>query len=57
MELANAYTELNDPRLQEELFRTQLAGLSEGRQHGQDGHDFVRALKVACLRRVVWDRH
>jgi lysyl-tRNA synthetase class 2 len=28
MELANAYTELNDPRLQEELFRTQLAGLS-----------------------------
>jgi len=27
MELANAYTELNDPRLQEELFRTQLAGL------------------------------
>ncbi|MFM8702788.1 MAG: lysine--tRNA ligase, partial [Planctomycetia bacterium] len=27
MELANAYTELNDPDLQEELFRTQLAGL------------------------------
>jgi lysyl-tRNA synthetase class 2 len=33
MELANAYTELNDPDLQEELFRTQLAGLAaEGAQ-------------------------
>src|SRR5690606_35007324 len=29
MELANAYTELNDPRLQEQLFRTQLAGVPE----------------------------
>src|SRR5205807_894738 len=28
MELANAYTELNDPLLQEELFRAQLAGLA-----------------------------
>ncbi|MCA9079972.1 MAG: lysine--tRNA ligase, partial [Planctomycetaceae bacterium] len=29
MELANAYTELNDPKLQEELFRTQLEGQDE----------------------------
>src|SRR5262249_976960 len=29
IELANAYTELNDPLLQEELFRKQLAGLPE----------------------------
>jgi lysyl-tRNA synthetase class 2 len=29
MELANAYTELNDPDLQEQLFRTQLGGQRE----------------------------
>src|SRR6185437_14509233 len=29
MELANAYTELNDPSLQEQLFRRQLAGQKE----------------------------
>ncbi|MEX0715493.1 MAG: lysine--tRNA ligase, partial [Planctomycetaceae bacterium] len=46
MEVANAYTELNDPRLQEELFRTQLAGLSEEDSMAKMDHDFVRALKV-----------
>ncbi len=46
MELANAYTELNDPRLQEELFRTQLSGLSEDDSMAKMDHDFVRALKV-----------
>lgn len=46
MELANAYTELNDPRLQEELFRTQLAGLAEEDSMAKMDHDFVRALKV-----------
>lgn len=46
MELANAYTELNDPRLQEELFSTQLAGLSEEDSMAKMDHDFVRALKV-----------
>lgn len=46
MELANAYTELNDPRLQEELFQTQLAGLSEEDSMAKMDHDFVRALKV-----------
>jgi lysyl-tRNA synthetase class 2 len=46
MELANAYTELNDPRLQEELFRTQLAGQSEEDSMARMDHDFVRALKV-----------
>jgi lysyl-tRNA synthetase, class II len=46
MELANAYTELNDPRLQEELFRTQLAGLPEEDSMAKMDVDFVRALKV-----------
>jgi len=46
LELANAYTELNDPRLQEELFRTQLAGLPEEDSMAKMDHDFVRALKV-----------
>ncbi len=46
MELANAYTELNDPRLQEELFRTQLDGLSEEDSMAKMDHDFVKALKV-----------
>jgi lysyl-tRNA synthetase class 2 len=45
MELANAYTELNDPDLQEELFRTQLAGLSEEDSMAKMDHDFVRALR------------
>lgn len=46
MELANAYTELNDPRLQEDLFLTQLSGLSEEDSMAKMDHDFVRALKV-----------
>jgi lysyl-tRNA synthetase class 2 len=46
MELANAYTELNDPRLQEELFKTQLAGLPAEDSMAKMDHDFVRALKV-----------
>ncbi len=46
MELANAYTELNDPRLQEELFQTQLAGLAEEESMAKMDHDFIRALKV-----------
>ncbi len=46
MELANAYTELNDPRLQEELFRTQLAGLSADDSMARMDRDFIRALKV-----------
>lgn len=45
MEIANAYTELNDPDLQEELFRTQLAGLREEDSMAKMDHDFVRALR------------
>ena len=45
MELANAYTELNDPDLQESLFRTQLAGLSEEDSMAKMDHDFIRALR------------
>ena len=46
MEVANAYTELNDPRLQESLFRTQLAGLPDEESMAKMDHDFIRALKV-----------
>ncbi|HSG68855.1 MAG TPA: amino acid--tRNA ligase-related protein, partial [Planctomycetaceae bacterium] len=35
-----------DPRLQEELFATQLAGLSEEDSMAKMDHDFIRALKV-----------
>ncbi len=45
MEIANAYTELNDPDLQEELFRTQLEGLPEEDSMAKMDHDFVRALR------------
>ncbi len=45
MEIANAYTELNDPDLQEELFRTQLDGMAEEDSMARMDHDFVRALR------------
>lgn len=45
MELANAYTELNDPDLQEELFRTQLAGLPAEESMARMDTDFIRALR------------
>jgi lysyl-tRNA synthetase class 2 len=47
MELANAYTELNDPQLQEALFRNQLAGQKEEDSMAKMDDDFVRALKQA----------
>jgi lysyl-tRNA synthetase class 2 len=43
MELANAYTELNDPAVQEENFRQQLKGQEETMATMDD--DFVNALK------------
>jgi lysyl-tRNA synthetase class 2 len=45
MELANAYTELNDPDLQEKLFKTQLAGMSEEDSMAHMDTDFIRALR------------
>jgi lysyl-tRNA synthetase class 2 len=45
MELANAYTELNDPDLQEELFKTQLAGLPADESMARMDTDFIRALR------------
>jgi lysyl-tRNA synthetase class 2 len=45
MELANAYTELNDPITQECTFRQQLAGLPEEDSMAKMDDDFVRALK------------
>ena len=45
MEIANAYTELNDPDLQEALFKTQLEGQAEEDSMATMDHDFVRALR------------
>ncbi len=45
MEIANAYTELNDPDLQEQLFQTQLAGQKEEDSMAKMDHDFIRALR------------
>ncbi len=45
MELANAYTELNDPDLQEKLFLTQLDGLAEEESMAKMDQDFIRALR------------
>jgi lysyl-tRNA synthetase class 2 len=45
MEIANAYTELNDPDLQEQLFKTQLDGLPEEESMAKMDHDFIRALR------------
>jgi lysyl-tRNA synthetase class 2 len=45
MELANAYTELNDPITQEATFRQQLAGLPEDDSMARMDEDFVRALR------------
>jgi lysyl-tRNA synthetase class 2 len=45
MELANAYTELNDPEKQAETFRQQLAGLAEEDSMARMDEDFVRALR------------
>lgn len=47
MELANAYTELNDPDLQESLFRGQLAGQKAEDSMAVMDEDFVRALRHA----------
>jgi lysyl-tRNA synthetase class 2 len=47
MELANAYTELNDPVLQEKLLRQQLAGQNPEESMAKMDDDFVRALKHA----------
>ncbi|QEL16521.1 lysine--tRNA ligase [Limnoglobus roseus] len=45
MELANAYTELNDPITQEATFRRQLTGLSAEDSMAKMDEDFVRALR------------
>jgi lysyl-tRNA synthetase class 2 len=47
MELANSYTELNDPDLQLKIFTEQLAGANEEAQSFRAlDHDFIHALKV-----------
>ncbi|QDV82333.1 lysine--tRNA ligase [Planctomycetes bacterium TBK1r] len=47
MELANAYTELNDPDLQQKLFETQLEGQDDEESMAKMDHDFIRALRHA----------
>ncbi|MBV8677220.1 MAG: lysine--tRNA ligase [Planctomycetaceae bacterium] len=47
MELANAYTELNDPLLQERLLLEQLAGQRDEDSMAKMDGDFIRALKHA----------
>jgi len=44
MELANAYTELNDPLLQKKTFSAQLAGLKQEESMARMDHDFIDAL-------------
>ena len=47
MEIANAYTELNDPDVQERRFREQIAGVDEEEATFRTlDHDFLRALRV-----------
>lgn len=43
IELANAYTELNDPFVQEETFSKQLAGLKEDESMAKMDWDFINA--------------
>lgn len=45
MELANAYTELNDPITQEATFRQQVAGLPEEESMAKMDEEFIKALK------------
>jgi len=45
MEIANAYTELNDPAVQEANFRQQLKGEAEGETMRILDEDFLTALK------------
>ncbi len=45
MEVANAYTELNDPDLQEELFSRQLEGQPEEESMAKMDRDFLNALR------------
>jgi len=47
MEIANAYTELNDPEVQEQRFRQQLDGLDDEESTFRTlDEDFLRALRV-----------
>ncbi|MDY6914602.1 MAG: lysine--tRNA ligase [Planctomycetota bacterium] len=45
MEIANAYTELNDPAVQEENFRRQLRGEADGETMRVMDEDFITALR------------
>jgi lysyl-tRNA synthetase class 2 len=47
MELANAYTELNDPITQEQTFTQQLAGLPEEDSMAKMDRDFITAMRHA----------
>ncbi len=53
MELANAYTELNDPDLQEQLFSSQLQGQKEEDSMAKMDHDFIKALRYGMPRQAA----
>ncbi|GIT29024.1 MAG: hypothetical protein Ct9H300mP1_10700 [Planctomycetaceae bacterium] len=56
MELANAYTELNDPLLQDELFRP-LDGLDEKDSMAKLDTDFLEALRFGMPPAGEWGRN
>ena len=56
MELANAYTELNDPDLQEQLFSQQLAGLPDEDSMAKMDRDFSAPCGIYAGGRAG-DRH
>jgi lysyl-tRNA synthetase, class II len=45
MEVANAYTELNDPAVQEQTFSSQLAGINEEDSMAKMDWDYINALR------------
>ena len=54
MEIANAYTELNDPDLQQKLFETQLAGLPEEESMARWTRISSGRCDTACRRPAAW---
>jgi len=57
MELANAYTELNDPFIQEETFSQQLAGQKEEDSMAKMDDDFVNAMRYGMPPAGDWASH
>ena len=54
MEVANAYTELNDPDLQESFSPSSSRARPEEDSMAKMDHDFIRACGTACPRPADW---